>query len=193
MWQAKQRATQFIANRPKTSLFLGTILFLGSLPITIMTSIVLCISLVLGSAFILLQGTVLAVTFAGIATTLVGPIFIATAVTMVFYAVRRLYLALRCLRVRMLFKTRTVLEQYHVLPKDETNRQEKDPQNNLVQDSSNHTPSRKLDPKNAPYQCKFCRTNRHDLCMSRRRAHDKTLRDAGQQTGQPPTWTWYVY
>ena len=188
MWtDAKQCATEFFVNRPNTSLFLGTTLFLGSLPLTILTSIVLGISLVLGSAFILLQGTVLAVTFAGIATTLIGPICIATTVTIVFYAVRRFYLALRCLRVRMLFKTTTLLEQVQVLPKDETISRNKDQQNHLVQDPSIQSPKHKISSKGKPYQCEHCRTNRHDLCMSRKRADEKNVKNAGQQAGQPPT------
>ena len=181
MWQAKQRAKQFFANRPKTSIFLGTTLFFGSLPITVFASIVLCVSLVLGTAFILLQGTVLAVTFAALATTLAGPICIASIVTIVFYAVRRSYLALRCLRVQMLTTTTTFLEQFHVLPEDETNTRNKDPQHYPVKDPSSERPKSKY------YQCQFCRANRHDLCVSRKLAHNKKVKNASQQTSQPPT------
>ena len=181
MWQAKQRAKQFIVNRPKTSVFLGTTLFFGSLPITIFACIVLCVSLVLGVAFILLQGTVLAVTFAALATTLPGPICIAAIVTMVFYAVRRFYLALRSLCVRIVTATTTLLEQFQVLPEDETDNRNKDPQYYLVEDP------RIKSPKAKHYQCEFCLTNRHDLCVSRRHAHTKKVKNFGQQTTELPT------
>ena len=177
MWQAKQRAKQFIVNRPITSVFLGTTLFFGSLPITVLASIVLCVSLVLGSAFILLQGTVLAVTFAALATTLAGPICIAAIVTIVFYAVRRFYLALRSLRVRIVTATTTLLELFHVQTEDET---DNDPQNYLVEDPRIKSPSAKH------YQCEFCLANRHDLCVSRKHAHKKRVKNFGQQTTQPP-------
>jgi hypothetical protein len=176
MWQAKERTKQFFVNRPKTSLFLGTTLFFGSLPITIFASIVLCVSLVLGTAFILLQGTVLAVTFAALATTLAGPICLAAIVTAVFYAVRRLCLALR---LRLTTTTTTLLEQFHVLPEDETDTRNKDPHYYPVKDPRSKSPRAKH------YQCEFCLANRHDLCSSRRHAHIQNVRNAGQQTSKP--------
>lgn len=179
MWEAKQRARQFCIDRPKTSLFLGTTLFLGSLPITILTSIVLCTSVVLGVAFILLQGTVLAVTFAGLATTLAGPICMAALVTAAFYAARRLLLALRCLRARILHTTTTLLEKFRIRPEDKTCIRNRDPLYARVKLPANE------DPKTKRYQCEFCRAHRHDLCVSRKLAHHKQVKNAGQQTSQP--------
>ena len=179
MWQARDKAKQFFTNRPKTSLFLGTTLFLGSLPITIFTSIILCVSLVLAATFLFLQGTVLAVTFVGLATSLAGPTFIAAIVTIIFYVVRQSYRALRCQCLRMSTKSRTVIES-HAQSDNENTPGNTDPQNHPIKNTENET------PKGIHYQCEFCRANRHDLCVSRQRAH-AGMKTAGQETNVPST------
>lgn len=166
MWEAKRRARQFLEDRPKTSLFLGTTLFFGSLPITIFTSIIIGLSIFLGTTFLLLQGTVIAFSLTALVTTLAGPLCLAASVTVAFYALRRTYLGLRTLVLRT---TAIPIQLFKRLRGGDN---EQPPE---------ETTTRTGDDKDEDYVCEFCRANLHEHCVSRKSKRHKSHKTAGRQ------------
>ena len=165
MWEVKQRARQFLENRPKTSLFLGITVFFGSLPITIFTSIIIGGSIFLGTVFLLLQGTVIVFSLAALATTLAGPLCLAASVTLAFYVLRSTYLGLRTLVLR------TTVIPIQLFKRLTGKRNDQPPEK---------TTTRTGDDKDENYVCEFCRANLHEHCVSRKSKRHKSRKTAGR-------------
>lgn len=152
MREVRQRVRHFLVSRPKTSIFLGTTLFFGSLPITILTTIIIGVSVSLGTAFLLVQGTVVAFSVASLVTALSGPLCLAGLVTLVFHAVRNVYLGLRVLVFRTTTKCTGLFKQF------------------TGKSSQSSMDKTDINDKNTGdnYICEFCRANLHELCVSRK-------------------------
>lgn len=184
VWYVKQRLKQFLDRGPITRVFLAAMLSLGFIPLAIAFGALLCFTVVLLLTFVVIEGTFFAITMTNLMAALVGPILIAVCLTVAFQGMSRFVFILRSLAV----KCTMMVGGISFAPKEETIEKRHETGNWMSGNERFSTEGNIFSPedmkgirdypylvtfpsntneKGKRYRCKFCRENRHELCISK--------------------------